>query len=145
MIACAGRQTCSFGVIDNKPDAIAMANYLNSQVALSSATVRMNWSGCPKGCGVHGIADIGFEGCKAKDSDGNRVDGVHILIGGKITKEAKEAKILHKSLPIEEAKYHVKYLLKSYATHRLRGESYENYDDRYLSYTTHYRLLSSSP
>ncbi len=134
MIACAGRQTCSFGVIDNKPDAIAMANYLNSQVALSSATVRMNWSGCPKGCGVHGIADIGFEGCKAKDSDGNRVDGVHILIGGKITKEAREAKILHKSLPIEEAKYHVKYLLKSYATHRLRGESYESYDDRYLSY-----------
>ena len=71
MIACAGTHTCSFGVIPNKPDAIEMAHYLNSEVAIENANVRMNWSACPKGCGVHGIADIGFEGCKAKDSEGN--------------------------------------------------------------------------
>jgi ferredoxin-nitrite reductase len=112
MIACAGTYTCSFGVIPNKPDAIEMAHFLNSEVAIENANVRMNWSACPKGCGVHGIADIGFEGCKAKDSEGNRVDGVHIFIGGKITREAKEAHILHKSLPITEAQHHVKYLLK---------------------------------
>ena len=133
MIACAGTATCSFGVIPNKPDAIEMAHFLNSEVAIENANVRMNWSACPKGCGVHGIADIGFEGCKAKDSEGNRVDGVHIFLGGKITREAKEAHILHKALPITEAKYHVKYLLQTYATHKLRGETYETFDDRYLS------------
>ena len=133
MIACAGTQTCSFGVIPNKPDAIEMAHFLNSEVALENATVRMNWSACPKGCGVHGIADIGFEGCKAKDDEGNRVDGVHIFIGGKITREAKEAHILHKSLSISEAKHHAKYLLKIYAQHKKRSESYEAFDDRYLS------------
>ncbi len=141
MIACAGTHTCSFGVIPNKPDAIDMAHFLNSEVAIENANIRMNWSACPKGCGVHGIADIGFEGCKAKDAEGNRVDGVHIFIGGKITREAKEAHTLHKSLPISEAKHHVKYLLKTYATHKQRAETYEAFDDRFLSHNYSFQAL----
>ena len=141
MIACAGTHTCSFGVIPNKPDAIEMAHFLNSEVAIENANVRMNWSACPKGCGVHGIADIGFEGCKAKDAEGNRVDGVHIFIGGKITREAKEAHTLHKSLPITEAKHHAKYLLKAYAENKLRAETYEAFDDRFLSRNYSFQAL----
>ncbi|CAA6803966.1 MAG: Ferredoxin--nitrite reductase (EC [uncultured Sulfurovum sp.] len=142
MIACAGTATCSFGVIPNKPDAIEMAHFLNSEVAIENANVRMNWSACPKGCGVHGIADIGFEGCKAKDAEGNRVDGVHIFLGGKITRVAKEAHALHKALPITEAKHHVKYLLKTYATHKLRAETYEAFDDRFLSQNYSFQALA---
>ena len=141
MIACAGTATCSFGVIPNKPDAIEMADFLNSEVAIENATVRMNWSACPKGCGVHGIADIGFEGCKAKDEEGNRVDGVHIFVGGKITRKAQEAHILHKSLPITEAKHHVKYLLKMYEKYKLRAETYEIFDDRFLSANYSFQAL----
>ena len=141
MIACAGTKTCSFGVIPNKPDAIEMANFLNSEVAIKNGMVRMNWSACPKGCGVNGIADIGFEGCKAKDAEGNRVDGVHILIGGKITREAKEARVLHKAIPIVEAKYHIKYLLKTYAKYKKRGESFEIFEDRFLSYNYSYQAI----
>ena len=142
MIACAGTATCSFGVIPNKPDAIEMAHFLSSEVAIENANVRMNWSACPKGCGVHGIADIGFEGCKAKDSERNRVYGVHIFLGGKITREAKEAHTLHKALPLTEAKHHVKYLLKTYATHKLRGETYETFDDRFLSRNYSFQALA---
>ena len=141
MIACAGTATCSFGVIPNKPDAIEMAHFLSSEVAIENANVRMNWSACPKGCGVHGIADIGFEGCKAKDSDGNRVDGIHIFLGGKITRVAKEAHVLHKALPITEAKHHVKYLLKTYAAQKQRGETYEAFDDRFLSHNYSFQAL----
>jgi ferredoxin-nitrite reductase len=141
MIACAGTATCSFAVIPNKPDAIEMAYYLNNELPLKNATVRMNWSACPKGCGVHGIADIGFEGCKAKDPEGNRVDGVHLFLGGKITREAKEAHTLHKALPIVEAKYHVKYLLKAYERYRQRGETYEAFDNRYLSANYSFQAL----
>ncbi|HIP28011.1 MAG TPA: ferredoxin--nitrite reductase, partial [Sulfurovum sp.] len=142
MIACAGTATCSFGVIPNKPDAIEMAHFLSSEVAIENANVRMNWSACPKGCGVHGIADIGFEGCKAKDHEGNRVDGVHIFLGGKITREAKEAHTLHKALPISEAKHHVKYLLKTYAIHKQRAETYEAFDDRFLSRNYSFQALA---
>ena len=133
MIACAGTLTCSYGLIPNKPDAVEMAHFLNSEVPISNANVRMNWSACPKGCGVHGIADIGLEGCKAKNAKGERVQGVHLFLGGKITREAKEAHTLHKGLPLTEAKYHVKYLLKAYAEHKHRAETFEAFDDRYLS------------
>ncbi len=142
MIACAGTATCSFGVIPNKPDAIEMAHFLNSEVAIENANVRMNWSACPKGCGVHGIADIGFEGCKAKDDNGNRVDGVHIFIGGKITREAKEAYVLHKTLPITEAKHHVKYLLEAYRDFKKRAETFEAFETRFLSGQYSYQALA---
>ncbi|CAA6799582.1 MAG: Ferredoxin--nitrite reductase (EC [uncultured Sulfurovum sp.] len=142
MIACAGTKTCSFGVIPNKPDAIEMANFLKSEVAIENGMVRMNWSACPKGCGVHGIADIGFEGCKAKDDEGNRVDGVHIFMGGKITRTALEARLLHKTLPITEAKYHVKYLLEVYAEFKERGETFETFENRYLSANYSYQALA---
>ena len=142
MIACAGTQTCSYGVIPNKPDAIEMAHFLNSQVPIANANVRMNWSACPKGCGVHGIADIGFEGCKAKDAEGNRVDGVHLFMGGKITRQAKEAHILHKALPIDEAKHHVKYLLKTYAVYKERGETFESFETRFFSKNYSYQAIS---
>ena len=142
MIACAGTKTCSFGVIPNKPDAIEMAHFLSSEVAIENAAVRMNWSACPKGCGVHGIADIGFEGCKAKDDEGNRVDGVHLFLGGKITRGAKEAHTLHKSLPIDEAKHHVKYLLQTYAAFKNRGETFEAFESRFLSRNYSYQALA---
>ncbi|WP_297525046.1 ferredoxin--nitrite reductase [Sulfurovum sp.] len=142
MIACAGTNTCSFGVIPNKPDAVETAHFLNSEVPLEHAVVRMNWSACPKGCGVHGIADIGFEGCKAKDAEGNRVDGVHLFMGGKITREAREAHILHKALPLDEARHHVKYLLKLYAANRHRAETYEAFDDRFLSRKYSFQAIS---
>jgi len=142
MIACAGTVTCSYGVIPNKPDAIEMAHFLNAEVAIPNANVRMNWSACPKGCGVHGIADIGFEGCKAKDAEGNRVDGVHLFLGGKITREAKEAHTLHKSLPITEAKHHVKYLLKTYAAHKQRAETFEAFETRFLSSNYSYQAIA---
>ena len=141
-IACAGTRTCSYGVIPNKPDAIETAEFLGNAVPIADAHVRMNWSACPKGCGVHGIADIGFEGCKAKDSEGYRVDGVHLFLGGKITREAKEAHTLHKALPIAEARYHVKYLLELYAAHKKRGETFEAFESRFLSGRYSYQALA---
>ncbi|MCH9741203.1 MAG: ferredoxin--nitrite reductase [Epsilonproteobacteria bacterium] len=132
-IACAGTATCAFGVIPNKTDAIAMANFLQREVPIEGGKVRMYWSACPKGCGIHGIADIGFEGCKAKDEEGNKVDGVHIFIGGKATTEAKEARQLFKALPLPVAQMKVKQLMECYRDEREEGESFEMFDGRVLS------------
>lgn len=132
-IACAGTATCAFGVIPNKPDAIEMANFLQKEVPIVGGKVRMYWSACPKGCGIHGVADIGFEGCKAKDAEGNRVDGVHVLIGGKTTKEAKEARVLFKALPIPIAQQKVKRLMEIYRDESLENESFESFDTRVFS------------
>ena len=141
MIACAGTKTCSFAVIPNKEDAIDMANYLNNEIALSDAKIRMNWSACVKGCGVHGIADIGFEGAKAKDENGNACDGVHIFLGGKITNIAKEAYVLFKNVPLMTARVYVKYLIISYKNLKNSQESFEEFETRVLSKYTHQALV----
>jgi len=131
-IACAGTATCSFGVIPNKPDAIEMSKFLNKEVPMDSGKVRLHWSACPKGCGIHGIADIGFEGCKAKDENGNFVDGVHIFLGGYASFEAKEAKKVFKSIPLSRAKFIVKNIVQEYKENKLENESFEMYNKRVL-------------
>lgn len=131
-IACAGTATCSFGVIPNKPDAIEMAEFLHKEVPLEDAKVRMYWSACPKGCGIHGIADIGFEGCKAKDANGETCFGVHILLGGKASTQATEARVIYKAVPLSEAKYTVKKIMLMYKNERVEKESFESFDTRVL-------------
>jgi ferredoxin-nitrite reductase len=132
-IACAGINECSFGVIPNKSDSIEMAVYLNQYIPIENGKVRMYWSACPKGCGVHGVADIGFEGAIAKDENGEKCDGVKIFIGGKATTSILEARQLTKALPIPKAQEVVKELLCIYKAERIDNESFENFDSRVLA------------
>ena len=135
LIACAGTQHCPFGVIENKNDAINMSNYLDEKVPLQNARVRMYWSACVKGCGIHGLGDIGFEGCKAK-LDGKMVEGVHISLGGKLNKEGSEGYTVIKSAPLVHAKYFVESLMLEYKQNREKNESFESYHERVLKLYT---------
>lgn len=132
LIACAGTEHCPFGVIENKNDAISMAQYLTDKVELESGRIRMYWSACVKGCGIHGLGDIGFEGCKAK-IEGTNGSGVHILLGGKLMGESKEGHTVIKSAPLEYAKYYVESLMLEYKRMRNSGEHFEAFHDRVLS------------
>ncbi len=132
MIACAGTEHCPFGVIPNKPDAIDMANYLSEHVPLDDARIRMYWSACVKGCGIHGVADVGFEGCKAK-VDGKSEYGVHILLGGKLTGEGEEGHAVLKTIPVRYAPQFVAPLMREYRRLKKSGESFEQFNDRILN------------
>ncbi len=129
-IACIGSKDCSFGVIPTKTDAIALANYLQKEVPIKDGKVRFYWSGCIKGCGIHGVADIGFEGCKVKNSEGVTELGVHVLIGGKATGESKEARMLKKSVHFSELYTLIKDLMIYYRDHKRDGESFESFESR---------------
>lgn len=135
LIACAGSQHCSFGVIENKSDALNMAEYLEQTVPLSDARVRMYWSGCVKGCGLHGLGDIGFEGCKVK-IDNEMEGGVHISLGGKITSEGLEGYSVIKSAPLKYAKFYVETLMLEYKRLKNRDESFELFNERVLKLYT---------
>ncbi|QOP45311.1 ferredoxin--nitrite reductase [Sulfurimonas paralvinellae] len=132
LIACAGTAHCPFGVIENKNDAIEMATYLDEKVALESGRIRLYWSACVKGCGIHGLGDIGFEGCKAKVK-GINGSGVNIYLGGKIAGNgALEGHTVLKEAPLEYAKYYVESLAVEYKRLRLENESFEVFTDRIL-------------
>ena len=137
LIACAGTGHCPFGVIENKNDAIEMAEYLSKEVPLSEdARVRMYWSACPKGCGIHGLGDIGFEGCKAK-YNGESTSGVHISVGGKLVSEGQEGHTVIKAAPLVLAKEYVAALANEYKRLRVKGESFEKFYDRVLANYSH--------
>jgi ferredoxin-nitrite reductase len=140
LIACAGTQHCPFGVIENKNDAIAMANYLDEKVPLESGRIRMYWSACVKGCGIHGLGDIGFEGCKAK-VEGVNGSGVNIYLGGKIAGNgASEGHTVLKGAPLEYAKYYIESLVLEYKKLRLESESFEAFTDRVLRNFTNAKI-----
>lgn len=137
-LACAGTDHCPFGVIENKHDAINMAKYLNEQVPLENARIRMYWSGCVKGCGLHSLADIGFEGAKAK-IDGKSVSAVNIYIGGKLISEGVEGYTIIRNAPLVYAKDYIKELMIQYKTLKKANESFESFHDRVLgNYTKSY-------
>ncbi|NOQ30983.1 MAG: ferredoxin--nitrite reductase [Helicobacteraceae bacterium] len=137
LIACAGVEHCPFGVIPNKSDAIEMAEYLSVNVELpENSRVRMYWSACVKGCGVHGLADIGFEGCKAK-VDGVSEYGVNILLGGKVSSESKEGHSVLKSVPLRFARFYVESIVSEYRRLKNLNETFESFYDRILSNYSH--------
>ena len=136
LIACAGTEHCPFGVIENKNDAINMATYLDSAVPLESGRVRMYWSACVKGCGIHGLGDIGFEGCKAK-VDGETVGAVTISLGGKLISEGEEGYTVIKSAPLLFAHKYVETLMIEYKNKRKDTENMQMFSDRvFKQYTS---------
>ena len=89
-----------------------------------------------KSYGVHGVADIGFEGAIAKDKDGIACDGVKIFLGGKATTKILEARQLSKAIPLKKAQEVVKNLIEIYKNERIDDETFENFDTRVLSNLT---------
>jgi len=138
LMACAGTKHCAFGVIENKEDAIEMSKYLSEKVPLESGRIRMYWSACVKGCATHEIADIGFEGCKAK-VDGKTEDGVHITLGGKLISDGQNGYSVIKAAPLRFAKYYIETVALEYKKLRLKNESFEQFNERVLlQYTPAY-------
>jgi ferredoxin-nitrite reductase len=127
LIGCAGSEHCPFGVIPGKPDAIAMSEYLISHVPLENAKVRLYWSACIKGCGIHGVGDVGFVGCKVA-REGKTVLGVDIFLGGSLSGE--EGKLLLKGVILDEAREYVAELMVLYRDNRIAHESLEQFIQR---------------
>lgn len=100
LMACQGSKYCSFGVIENKPDAIRLASYLSERLPIDKP-VRMHWSGCAKGCGQHGAGDFGFVGTKV------RVEGQVKLAVDVYVKEQKVD-----TVPLDELEGYMEELIR---------------------------------
>jgi sulfite reductase beta subunit-like hemoprotein len=44
--------------------------------------IRIKMSGCPNGCGLHHIANIGFHGAAVKGPDGEQIPAYELFLGG---------------------------------------------------------------
>ncbi len=122
LIACAGSDTCAFGVIPNKSDAVRVATYLSEKVKLD-VPVRMHWSACAKGCGQHGCGDIGFVGTKTKIGD-QAVLAVDIFVGGSVDREGFR---IVQGLPLDKVEEATEKLVRYYLDNRQDRESFTEF------------------
>jgi len=84
LVACTGIDYCSLALIDTKGWALEVARELEKRTAgrkLQPLTI--HWSGCPAGCGLHQVATIGLQGCRARQANDEVVDAAHISIRGR--------------------------------------------------------------
>jgi nitrite reductase (NADH) large subunit len=125
LIACAGSDTCGFGVIPNKSDAVRVAGYLSERLKLDTP-LRMHWSACAKGCGQHGCGDIGFVGTKTKIGD-EAVLAVDIFAGGSTTQEGFK---VVQGLPLDRVEEATEHLIRYYLDNRQEGESFAQFAHR---------------
>ncbi len=125
LIACAGSDTCGFGVIPNKSDALRVARYLSERVKPDSP-IRMHWSACAKGCGQHGSGDIGFVGTKTK-LNGEVVLAVDIFAGGSTTTEGFK---VVQGFPLDKAEEAIETLVKYYLENCQNGETFAQFAHR---------------
>ncbi|MDD2267882.1 ferredoxin--nitrite reductase [Sulfuricurvum sp.] len=139
LIACAGSEHCPFGVIPGKPDAITMSEYLSHTVPMEDAKIRLYWSACVKGCGVHGAGDLGFVGCKVAKG-GKTVLGVDIFIGGTLSGEGGEGHLLLKGVVLDEAKEYVAEFMREYRDLKMQKESLEYFIRRLQSRYSNYAI-----
>lgn len=139
LIACAGSEHCPFGVIPGKPDAIDMGHYLSREVPIEDAKIRLYWSACVKGCGVHGAGDLGFVGCKVP-RNGKTLLGVDIFIGGSLSGEGGEGHLLLKGIVLEEAREFVAELMREYRDLRHSNETLEHFIHRLQVRYTNYAI-----
>ncbi len=131
LITCIGSKNCQYGIIDTKGISKEICEYLNDTVPLNrDEVVRLYWSGCIKGCGLNDLGDLGFQGVKFKNEAKEMVHGVNITLGGKMTLETAEGRLLYSKISIEDAKIKMKRLMMVYKKEKLEGESFEAFDTR---------------
>lgn len=99
-LSCTGIDYCNLAVIDTKTRALALSERLEQRLG-QAGPLRIHWSGCPAGCGMHQAADIGLEGTKTKIGD-KMVDAVNIYVGGRTGREAKPGRLLLERVACDE-------------------------------------------
>jgi len=122
LIACAGSDTCAFGVIPNKEDALRVAEHLSKKLNIDTP-IRMHWSACAKGCGQHGCGDIGFVGTKTK-LNGKVVLAVDVFVGGSTEKEGFR---IIQGFPLSKAHELAENLVRFYVESKKEGESFHDF------------------
>ncbi len=82
LVACTGIDYCGMALIETKGYALDVAHELEKRTAGKKVLpLTMHWSGCPAGCGMHQVATIGLQGCRAR-VDGRVVDAAHVCVKG---------------------------------------------------------------
>ena len=86
VVSCPGTDSCKLGITASMGLAKAIGEEVNSWGELLDDNgvkkIRIKMSGCPNGCGLHHIANIGFHGAAVKGPEGQQIPSYELFLGG---------------------------------------------------------------
>ena len=86
VVSCPGTDSCKLGITASMGLAKALKEEIESWNGLLEDDgvqgIRIKMSGCPNGCGLHHIANIGFHGAAVKGPGGEQIPAYELFLGG---------------------------------------------------------------
>ena len=87
VVSCPGTDSCKLGITSSMGLAKAIRTGMESWdddllEDKGVGGIRIKMSGCPNGCGLHHIANIGFHGAAVKGPDGAQIPAYELFLGG---------------------------------------------------------------
>ena len=86
VVSCPGTDSCKLGITASMGLAKALREEMSGWNGLADdagvGDIRIKMSGCPNGCGLHHIANIGFHGAAVKGSEGQQIPAYELFLGG---------------------------------------------------------------
>ena len=86
VVSCPGTDSCKLGITSSMGLAKAVKEEMSGWNGLLQdegvRKIRIKMSGCPNGCGLHHIANIGFHGAAVKGPGGSQIPAYELFLGG---------------------------------------------------------------
>ena len=139
VVSCPGTDSCKLGITSSMGLAGAIRDELGTWNGLMEddgvKKIRIKMSGCPNGCGLHHIANIGFHGAAIKGPDGSQIPAYEMFLGGNYGDNRVEdsrigTRIPKVKVPAKLAPRMVREIATYYKDNRQDGESFNTFLDR---------------
>ena len=129
-IACTGEPHCNFSVTETKTRLGRLIEGLEERFGDRIAELHLNLDGCPHSCAQHWVADLGFQGTTARDTEGVRRQAYDIFVRGGLGVDAAIGRPLFRRIPTEELDQAVAGLVDGWLEGRRPAESFAAFATR---------------
>jgi len=139
VVSCPGTDSCKLGITSSMGLAGALKKEIESWDNLLEDEgvndIRVKMSGCPNGCGLHHIANIGFHGAATKGADGEQIPAYEMFLGGNygdvnVQDSRIGTRIPRIKIPAKSVPGVLKDVVSYYKDNRADGEKFNDFLDR---------------
>ena len=139
VVSCPGTDSCKLGITSSMGLAKAVREEISTWNGLLEdegvQKIRIKMSGCPNGCGLHHIANIGFHGAAVKGPDGQQIPAYELFLGGNYGDNRVEdskigTRIPKIKVPAKVAPKIVTEIASYYKNNRQSGEEFNQFLER---------------
>ena len=139
VVSCPGTDSCKLGITSSMGLSKAVTEEIAGWNGLMEdegvRKIRVKISGCPNGCGLHHIANIGFHGAAVKGPDGEQIPAYELFLGGnygdnRVEDSSIGTRIPKVKVPAKAVPGVIKEITTYYKENRQNQESFNKFLER---------------